>query len=121
MRRLLSIVALLGVFVPSAQAGRSLLVGVDDDGLKWEPSAAFLAPAHDLGVGAVRVTFAWRPGHSRSKTVGHEAEEGRRRDGLPPLSNLRERLGRRNYPWMATGTKLRILRALTPVAGSPSW
>ena len=65
MRRLLSIVALVGVFVPSAQAGRGLLVGVDDDGLKWEPSAAFLAPAHDLGVGAVRVTFAWRPGRTR--------------------------------------------------------
>jgi hypothetical protein len=65
VRRLLWIAAAFGVLAPAAQAGPHLLVGVDDDGLKWEPSAAFLAPAQDLGLGAVRVTFDWRPGRTR--------------------------------------------------------
>ena len=65
MRRLLLIAAVAGACVPPANAGRNLLVGVDDDGLKWEPAAQFLAPAQDLGIGAVRVTFTWRPGRAR--------------------------------------------------------
>jgi hypothetical protein len=55
----------VAAFPAAAQAGPGLLVGVDDDGLKWEPSTSFLAPAQDLGLGAVRVTFGWRPGRTR--------------------------------------------------------
>ena len=65
MRRLVSLVVLACICAPAAHAGRGLLVGVDDDGLKWEPADAFLAPVHDLGVGAVRITFVWRPGRTR--------------------------------------------------------
>jgi hypothetical protein len=65
VRRLLSIVVLVCAFAPAARAGPSLLVGVDDDGLKWESADAFLAPVQDLGLGAVRVTFDWRPGRTR--------------------------------------------------------
>lgn len=65
MRRLLFVAALVGALAPAAHAGRGLLVGVDDDGLKWELSEAFLAPAHEVGIGAVRVTFDWRPGRTR--------------------------------------------------------
>src|SRR5438067_420543 len=50
---------------PVARAGPGLLVGVDDDGLKWQSSADFLAPVQDLGLSAVRVTFPWRPGRTR--------------------------------------------------------
>jgi hypothetical protein len=54
-----------------AGAGRAapgLLVGMDDDTLKWadKPSAsATLAYARDLGIRAVRVTVPWRPGETR--------------------------------------------------------
>jgi hypothetical protein len=65
VRRLLPIVVLVCICAPAAHAGRGLLVGVDDDALKWEPSAQFLAPVQDLGLGAVRVTFDWRPGRTR--------------------------------------------------------
>jgi hypothetical protein len=65
VRLLLVLVVLVLACATPAQAGRNLLVGVDDDGLKWEPAAAFLAPAHDVGLGAVRVTFDWRPGRTR--------------------------------------------------------
>ena len=65
MRRLLLIAFVTCMCAAPAHAGRSLLVGVDDDGLKWEPAASFLAPAQDLGIGAVRVTFTWRPGRAR--------------------------------------------------------
>src|SRR5919204_1194798 len=65
VRRLVSLVVLACICAPAAHAGRGLLVGVDDDGLKWEPADAFLAPVHDLGGGAVRITFVWRPGRTR--------------------------------------------------------
>src|SRR5436305_1356627 len=66
MRRLVRlavvlVLALTGGLAPAAHAGRHLLFGVDDDTLKWTPDPLpFLADAHDLGVGAVRVTLPWR-------------------------------------------------------------
>src|SRR5947208_2326796 len=65
LRRLAPIVVLACALAPAARAGPGLLVGVDDDGLKWQSSADFLAPVQDLGLGAVRVTFTWRPGRTR--------------------------------------------------------
>src|SRR5437588_6532182 len=48
---------------PPAPAGPGLLVGVDDDSLKWyTPTRALISVYRDLGVGAVRVTLAWQPG-----------------------------------------------------------
>ena len=56
---------LVCAIAPAARAGPGLLVGVDDDGLKWQAAPDFLAPVQDLGLGAVRVTFPWRPGRTR--------------------------------------------------------
>jgi hypothetical protein len=48
---------------PSAPAGPGLLVGVDDDSLKWyTQTRALVSIYRDLGLGAVRVTLAWQPG-----------------------------------------------------------
>jgi hypothetical protein len=54
----------LAVASPSKAEGR-LLVGVDDDSLKWYRSTSqLLALYSELGVGTVRVTFDWRPGEA---------------------------------------------------------
>jgi hypothetical protein len=48
---------------PPAPAGPGLLVGVDDDSLKWyTQTRALVSIYRDLGLGAVRVTLAWQPG-----------------------------------------------------------
>jgi hypothetical protein len=62
MRRLLFfvVVFLLGS-AGAAQAKPGLLVGVTEDGLKFEPDAA-LEDARELGFGAFRITLRWRPG-----------------------------------------------------------
>jgi hypothetical protein len=65
VRRLAFLVVLTCALAPVARAGPGLLVGVDDDGLKWQAAGDFLAPVQDLGLGAVRVTFRWRPGRTR--------------------------------------------------------
>jgi hypothetical protein len=65
VRRLAFILVAVCALAPAARAGPGLLVGVDDDGLKWQTAAEFLAPVQDLGLGAVRVTFPWRPGRTR--------------------------------------------------------
>ncbi len=50
---------------PPAAAGPGLLVGVDDDSLKWyTPTRALVSVYRDLGVGAVRVTLGWQPGQT---------------------------------------------------------
>jgi hypothetical protein len=51
--------------VPSATAASGLLVGVDDDSLKWYGhTASLLSIYSSLGVGAVRVTLDWTPGET---------------------------------------------------------
>ena len=51
--------------VPRAEAAPGLLLGVDDDSLKWYPqTSSLLAIYSQLGVGAVRVTVDWSPGES---------------------------------------------------------
>lgn len=50
---------------PQALAGRSLIVGLDDDSLKWTTPTRLLVGAYrDLGVDAVRVTLTWEPGRT---------------------------------------------------------
>jgi hypothetical protein len=62
MRRLsLFVVAFLLACPGAAEAKPGLLVGVTEDGLKFEPNAA-LEDARDLGIGAFRITLLWRPG-----------------------------------------------------------
>ena len=64
--RFLLAVALAAVaFVPSATAASGLLVGVDDDSLKWYGhTGSLLSIYSSLGVGAVRVTLDWTPGET---------------------------------------------------------
>ncbi len=61
-----SVGALPGRLEPAeARAGPDLLVGVDDDTLKWAwPGWRFIAAYEDLGFSAIRVTLRWRPGQT---------------------------------------------------------
>ena len=53
------------VLVPSAAASQGLLVGIDDDALKWYGhTSSLLSIYSSLGVGAVRVTLDWVPGET---------------------------------------------------------
>src|SRR5215212_917629 len=60
MRFLVSCVVALAL-APAAAADRPLIVGVTEDGLKYEP-AATTKDAKALGIDAVRITLTWRPG-----------------------------------------------------------
>src|SRR4051812_17522843 len=60
MRLLISCLAAL-VLAPIAPAATPLIVGVTEDGLKFEPDAT-RRDATELGLDAVRITLAWRPG-----------------------------------------------------------
>jgi hypothetical protein len=60
-RLLLFVFVLLLGCEGAAQAKPGLLVGVTEDGLKFEPGAA-LEDARELGIGAFRITLRWRPG-----------------------------------------------------------
>jgi hypothetical protein len=64
MRWWLVLAALLCALLPArALAGGGLIVGVDDDTLKWSSTPGDVVTAHRaLGLTAVRVTLAWKPG-----------------------------------------------------------
>jgi hypothetical protein len=67
--RVLSACTLLACLLAGGgRAAPGLLVGMDDDTLKWADKAqsnATIARARDLGFRAVRVTVPWRPGNTR--------------------------------------------------------
>ena len=64
-RPLFLALVLVTVFAPRAAAAPGLLVGVDDDSLKWYAhTGSLLSIYSSLGVGAVRVTLDWAPGES---------------------------------------------------------
>ena len=46
-----------------ALAGRNLVVGVNDDAVKWRPGISSIA--NDLGLGYYRVTQGWQPGQTQ--------------------------------------------------------
>ena len=46
-----------------ALAGRNLVVGVNDDAVKWHPGISSIA--NDLGLGYYRVTQGWQPGQTQ--------------------------------------------------------
>jgi hypothetical protein len=49
-----------------AHAGQGLLVGVDDDTLKWtEDTKSVVTTQQDLGLGAVRITLHWNSGDTK--------------------------------------------------------
>ena len=50
---------------PGAHAAPGLVVGVDDDNLKWtDNTSAIVAVQRDIGFGADRVTLQWQPGQT---------------------------------------------------------
>lgn len=64
-RSLLAALFAAVVLAPSAAASQGLLVGVDDDALKWYGhTSSLLSIYNTLGVGAVRVTLDWTPGET---------------------------------------------------------
>ena len=70
---LLLLVAAL-VAAASAHAGANLLVGVDDDRIKWTTHPApILRELAALDVDALRVTLPWRPGRSHLEGRDHTA------------------------------------------------
>jgi hypothetical protein len=71
-RLLLFVIVLLLGCAGAAQAKPGLLVGVTEDGLKFEPDAA-LEDARKLGIGAFRITLRWRPG--LAEPTAAQAEE----------------------------------------------
>src|SRR4051794_4259798 len=81
--RLLTLCLIVLVLAPVASAGRPLIVGVTEDGLKYEPPAT-ARDAEALGIDAVRITLAWRPGLTepdaamRKQLAGAAGEEGLR-------------------------------------------
>lgn len=61
----------------SARAGTSILVGVDDDQIKWAGKPqTILSPVRALGIDAMRVTLRWQPG--RRNLTGRDHNELRR-------------------------------------------
>jgi hypothetical protein len=53
----------IALFSGRASAGPGLVLGVDDDSLKWAAKTSEVVAMHrELGLGAVRVTLQWRPG-----------------------------------------------------------
>jgi hypothetical protein len=63
---LLCTLVLAGLLATRAAAAPGMLVGVDDDTLKWvKHPAPVVAIDRDLGFDAVRVTIPWRPGVNR--------------------------------------------------------
>jgi hypothetical protein len=62
----LALVAVSAAASP-AFAGRGLVVGVNEDGVKWRPGIA--STANDLGLGYYRVTQRWAPGQSQPSTA----------------------------------------------------
>jgi hypothetical protein len=82
MRRLFVVLfAFLLVSTVGAQAQPGLLVGVTEDGLKFEPDAA-VEHARRLGIGAFRITLRWRPGLA-APTPEQAAELDRATSGAP--------------------------------------
>jgi hypothetical protein len=88
----LVIIFLLGV-AGTAQAKPGLLVGVTEDGLKFEPDAA-LEDARDLGIGAIRITLRWRPGLSEP-TAAQKAELSRATRGAGRITIVLSVFGER--------------------------
>src|SRR5689334_23948518 len=54
----------------AASAGPRLVVGVDDDWLKWTVTHdRIVAAYHDLNLGGIRVTLRWQPGQPTLDTL----------------------------------------------------
>lgn len=97
--RLLLVTALAAAaLAPRAAAAPGLLLGVDDDSLRWYAhTGSLLSIYRDLGLGAVRVTLDWSPGESFP--AGTDRAELQRAAGA--------------------GSSIRVVLAVTGPASSP--
>jgi hypothetical protein len=94
VRRLIVVfLAFMFVSATGAQAKPGLLVGVTEDGLKFEPQAA-VEDARSLGIRAFRITLRWRPGLS-APTPEQAAELDRATDGASGISIVLSVFGER--------------------------
>jgi hypothetical protein len=97
-RLLLAIALVAAALAPAAAASPGLLLGVDDDSLKWYGhTGSLLSIYSSLGVGAVRVTLDWAPGES--------FPTGTARTELQRAANA--------------GQRIRVVLAVTGPASSP--
>jgi len=66
LRNLFAVMLTAAAAAPvAAQASPGLLLGIDDDALKWySQTGSLLSIYQQLGVGAVRVTLDWRQGET---------------------------------------------------------
>ncbi|MDX6485843.1 MAG: polysaccharide biosynthesis protein PslG [Gaiellaceae bacterium] len=72
MKLLAAALSALALFPATAAAAPGLLLGVDDDSLKWYGHTSSLVSIYrGLGVDAVRVTLDWRPGQSFPNATEH--------------------------------------------------
>jgi hypothetical protein len=70
--------AALALLPSAAHAAPGLLLGVDDDSLKWYPQTSNLVSVYrQLGVGAVRVTLDWPADRSERTELQRLARAGR--------------------------------------------
>lgn len=96
MRRLSVVLfAFLLISGTEAQAEPGLLVGVTEDGLKYEPEAA-VEDARKLGFGAFRITLRWRPGLT-APTEAQTAELDRATRGASGVSIVLSVFGERAF------------------------
>jgi len=97
-RLLLATALVAAAFAPTASAAPGLLLGVDDDSLKWYAhTGSLLSIYSSLGVGAVRVTLNWTPGETF------------------PVGTARTELQRAAN----AGRRIRVVLAVTGPASSP--
>jgi hypothetical protein len=78
-------------FAMPASAGRGLIVGVDDDSLKWGSrlqAATTLSAFHDLSLRAIRITAPWHDGEVRP-TLTETRVLDRALTGIPGSGGVR--------------------------------
>lgn len=83
---LIAVIGVTGPAGPSSSApGRTFIVGVDDDWLKWGRARSAVAVAASTGLSAVRLTVPWRTGESRVP----DAERRLLEDAIIPARSVR--------------------------------
>jgi hypothetical protein len=66
---LLASALVASVVAASARAAPGIVIGVDDDTLKWtEDAGSVVAVQRDLGISSDRVTLLWQPGQTNADT-----------------------------------------------------
>jgi hypothetical protein len=78
----LALVAFSAAAAP-AFAGRGLVVGVNEDAVKWRPGIS--STANDLGLGYYRVTQRWEPGRSQANEADAASDSAPRPQKKSPL------------------------------------